>query len=150
MEDDQTDPEMVLLVLMERAFKGPTHEGVRILDWAPQLKRVLKCVRENDPMTMELRGEIERLRAELAECRAKHMDELLVLSETAKAERESRAELAECKRDAERYRWLRSESCPWPGVFSIEGADDYGWYAICEGDLDQAIDDALAAKEKVK
>ena len=65
MEDDQTDPEMVLLVLMERAFKGPTHEGVRILDWAPQLKRVLKCVRENDPMTMELRGEIERLRAEL-------------------------------------------------------------------------------------
>ena len=64
MEDDQTDPEMVLLVLMERAFKGPTHEGVRILDWAPQLKRVLKCVRENDPMTMELRGEIERLRAE--------------------------------------------------------------------------------------
>ena len=122
MEDDQTDPEMVLLVLMERAFKGPTHEGVRILDWAPQLKRVLKCVRENDPMTMELRGEIERLRAELAEC----------------------------KRDAERYRWLRSESCPWPDVFSIEGADDYGWYAICEGDLDQAIDDALAAKEKVK
>ena len=61
-----------------------------------------------------------------------------------------RAELAECRRDAERYRWLRSESCPWPGVFSIEGADDYGWYAICEGDLDQAIDDALAAKEKVK
>lgn len=56
------------------------------------------------------------------------------------------AELAECRRDAERYRWLRSESCPWPGVFSIEGADDYGWYAICEGDLDQAIDDALAAK----
>ena len=61
-----------------------------------------------------------------------------------------RAELAECRRDAGRYRWLRSESCPWPGVFSIEGADDYGWYAICEGDLDQAIDDALAAKEKVK
>ena len=57
-----------------------------------------------------------------------------------------RAELAECKRDAERYRWLRSESCPWPGVFSFEGADDYGWDAICEGDLDQAIDDALAAK----
>ena len=65
MEDDQTDPEMVLLVLMERAFKGPTHEGVRILDWAPQLKRVLQCVRENDPVYGVLRDDIERLRAEL-------------------------------------------------------------------------------------
>lgn len=37
------------------------------------------------------------LRAELVECRAKHMDDLLVLGETAKAERELRAELAECK-----------------------------------------------------
>ena len=59
---------------------------------------------------------------------------------------ELEAELAECRRDSERYRWLRSESCPWPGVFSLEGADDYGWHAVCEGDLDQAIDDALAVK----
>ena len=86
---------------------------------------------------------------------SKHPDhyEKVVVVEEEHANREIerlRAELAECKRDAERYRWLRSESCPWPGVFSIEGADDYGWYAICEGDLDQAIDDALAAKEKVK
>ena len=50
MDDDQTCPESVLLVLMERAFRGPTHEGVRTLDWQPQLKRVLKCVRENDPI----------------------------------------------------------------------------------------------------
>ena len=130
MEDDQTDPEMVLLVLMERAFKGPTHEGVRILDWAPQLKRVLKCVRENDPMTMELRGEIERLRAELetermrlvacsvialantpesaASARGMHPDyQSPYCDDVARAvDREIalRAELEECRRGAERYR----------------------------------------------
>lgn len=43
---------------------------------------------------LELCREIDRLRAELVECRAKHMDDLLVLGETAKAERELRAELA--------------------------------------------------------
>ena len=80
----------------------------------------------------DMLDEIRRLRADLVECRAKHMDDLLVLGETAKAERELRAELAgmtdhrraymeraerweascaravaelvECKRDAERYR----------------------------------------------
>ena len=64
MDDDQTCPESVLLVLMERAFRDPTHEGVRILDWQPQLKRVLQCVRENDPVYGVLRDDIERLRAE--------------------------------------------------------------------------------------
>lgn len=88
-------------------------------------------------------AEITRLRHDIE----RH---IAIASEHATECERLRAELAECKRDAERYRWLRSESCPWPGVFSIEGADDYGWYAICEGDLDQAIDDALAAKEKVK
>ena len=55
--------------------------------------------------------ELERLRAELAECRAKHMDDLLVLGETAKAERELRAELAECKRDNERLHVAMCQSC---------------------------------------
>ena len=42
--------------------------------------------------------ELVTLRAKLAECRAKHMNELLVLTETAKAERELRAKLAEFKK----------------------------------------------------
>ena len=106
MEDDQTDPEMVLLVLMERAFKGPTHEGVRILDWAPQLKRVLKCVRENDPMTMELRGEIERLRAELE---ASETELRIVRASQAESNAEVerlRAELAECRKELARVPML--------------------------------------------
>lgn len=71
MDDDQTCPEQVLLVLMERALRGPTHEGVRTLDWQPQLKRVLQCVRENDPVTIAMREENDSLRAELAELRDK-------------------------------------------------------------------------------
>lgn len=99
MDDDQTCPESVLLVLMERAFKGPTHEGVRILDWAPQLKRVLKCVRENDPMTMELRGEIKRLRTEL---------------EASDTElRIARASQAESNAEVERLRAELAEATAW-------------------------------------
>lgn len=43
-----------------------------------------------------LEAERDRLASRLKECRAKHMDDLLALSATAKAERELRAELAEC------------------------------------------------------
>ena len=130
MEDDQTDPEMVLLVLMERAFKGPTHEGVRILDWAPQLKRVLKCVRENDPMTMELRGEIERLRAELEASET----ELRIV----------RASQAESNAEVER---LRAELAVARSELAVSVdhlsrlANAYG----CE-DFTTAVDAALAAK----
>ena len=130
MEDDQTDPEMVLLVLMERAFKGPTHEGVRILDWAPQLKRVLKCVRENDPMTMELRGEIERLRAELEASET----ELRIV----------RASQAESNAEVERLRTelavARADLAVSVGHLS-RLAEAYG----CD-DFTSAIDAALAAK----
>lgn len=65
MDDDQTCPEQVLLVLMERAFRGPTHEGVRTLDWQPQLKRVLRCVRENDPLFVSMSERIGELENEL-------------------------------------------------------------------------------------
>ena len=134
MEDDQTDPEMVLLVLMERAFKGPTHEGVRILDWAPQLKRVLKCVRENDPMTMELRGEIERLRAELEASET----ELRIV----------RASQAESNAEVERLRTelavARADLAVSVGHLS-RLAEAYG----CD-DFTSAIDAALAAKEETK
>ena len=134
MEDDQTDPEMVLLVLMERAFKGPTHEGVRILDWAPQLKRVLKCVRENDPMTMELRGEIERLRAELEASET----ELRIV----------RASQAESNAEVERLRTelavARADLAGSVGHLS-RLAEAYG----CD-DFTSAIDAALAAKEETK
>ena len=136
------------------------------------IDEILACLRAWEPavrvlgnvLTGEAIEAIERLRAEISTAEAFHKVAVaernyerqradILESATIKALEDRdrlRAELAECKRDAERYRWLRSESCPWPGVFSIEGADDYGWYAICEGDLDQAIDDALAAKEKVK
>lgn len=66
MDDDQTCPEQVLLVLMERAFRGPTHEGVRTLDWQPQLKRVLRCVREHDPLFISMSERIAELENELA------------------------------------------------------------------------------------
>ena len=80
--------------------------------------------------------EIERLRAELAECRAKHMDDLLVLGETAKAERELRAELAECKRDMDAddlpdCRMCRFFRCDDIGPFCLEEDE-----RICtDGDL---------------
>lgn len=65
MDDDQTCPESVLLILMERAFRGPEYAGTQIRDWQPHMKRVLQCVRENDPVVAKLRTEIERLNAEL-------------------------------------------------------------------------------------
>ena len=80
--------------------------------------------------------ELERLRAELAECRAKHMDDLLVLGETAKAERELRAELAECKRDMDAddlpdCRMCRFFRCDDIGPFCLEEDE-----RICtDGDL---------------
>jgi len=74
--------------------------------------------------------------AELAECRAKHMDDLLVLGETAKAERELRAELARYRRDASRYRWLRHYG-PLFGSARI---------ARSPATLDRMIDHALAAE----
>ena len=58
-----------------------------------------------------------------------------------------RSELAECRKDAARYQWLRSINCPWPGVFQHEGNDDYGWSAIAGQDLDAAIDAAMAGGE---
>lgn len=66
MDDDQTCPEQVLLVLMERAFRGPTHEGVRTLDWRPHMKRVLQCVREHDPLFISMSERIAELENELA------------------------------------------------------------------------------------
>lgn len=68
MDDDQTCPESVLLVAMERAFRGPEYAGTQTRDWQPHMKRVLQCVRENDPMITELRAEIERERMRLAAC----------------------------------------------------------------------------------
>lgn len=67
MDDDQTCPESVLLILMERAFRGPEYVGTQTRDWQPHMKRVLQCVRENDPMVIDLRTEIERLTTVLAD-----------------------------------------------------------------------------------
>lgn len=61
MSDDQTDPECVLLLLMERKFRGPEYENVQTGDWRPHMARVLQCVRENDPMVAGLRWHVEAL-----------------------------------------------------------------------------------------
>lgn len=65
MDDDNTDPENVLLVLMERAFRGAEYENAQTKDWQPHMKRVLQCVRENDPMVHELRRVIATLEYKL-------------------------------------------------------------------------------------
>ena len=58
MDDDQTCPEHVLLLAMERAFRGPEYKDTMTSDWQPHLKRVLQCVRENDPVAESFRAEI--------------------------------------------------------------------------------------------
>lgn len=61
MDDDQTDPECVLLLLMERAFRGPAYANAQTRDWRTHMARVLQCVRENDPMVAGLHWHIEAL-----------------------------------------------------------------------------------------
>lgn len=61
MNDDQTDPECVLLLLMERKFRGPEYENAQTRDWRAHMARVLQCVRENDPMIAGLRWHVEAL-----------------------------------------------------------------------------------------
>ena len=64
--------------------------------------------------------------------------------ESLSAEVESlRAELAEVRRDAERYRWLRSDDCPF-SCYEQEGPDNWGWCPTSSRDLDEAIDAAMA------
>lgn len=57
-----------------------------------------------------------------------------------------RAELAECKRDAERYRWLREKIEN--DDFLIARASERCLAAWCGDDPDVYIDAALAAKEE--
>lgn len=64
MDDDQTDPECVLLLAMERAFRGPEYANTKTKDWRTHMARVLNCVRWNDPMLHDLRAELARLQAE--------------------------------------------------------------------------------------
>lgn len=61
MDDDQTCPEHVLLVAMERAFRGPAYANAQTRDWRTHMARVLQCVRENDPMVACLRWHVEAL-----------------------------------------------------------------------------------------
>ena len=57
-----------------------------------------------------------------------------------------RAELAECKRDAERYRWLRERIEN--DDFLIARASEWCLTSWCEDDPDRYIDAILAAKEE--
>lgn len=101
-------------------------------------------------------AEIERLQAELAEAK-KFKDGMLdVLGGACPNDHRStpfeefkgctpclRAELAEARRDAERYRWLRSDDCPF-SCYEQEGPDNWGWCPTSSRDLDEAIDAAMA------
>jgi len=107
--------------------------------------------------------EIERLRAEISTAEAFHKVAVaernyerqradILESATIKALEDRdrlRAELAECKRDAERYRWLRgtvpessSRWARWRLECWISGA----WHELRGLHLDTCIDAALAAK----
>lgn len=104
-------------------------------------------------------AEIERLQAELAEAK-KFKDGMLdVLGGACPNDHRStpfeefkgctpclRDELAEARRDAERYRWLRSDDCPF-SCYEQEGPDNWGWCPTSSRDLDEAIDAAMAGGE---
>ena len=63
--------------------------------------------------------------------------------EVAREIEKLRAELVEARRDAERYRWLRSDDCPF-SCYEQEGPDNWGWCPTSSRDLDEAIDAAMA------
>ncbi len=71
MDDDQTDPEIVLLLAMERAFRGPEYKDTQTRDWRLHLKRVLQCVRENDPMLLAFNDAYAELAAEVAQLKVR-------------------------------------------------------------------------------
>ena len=82
---------------------------------------------------------------------SKHPDhyEKVVVVEEEHANREIerlRAELAECKRDAERYRWLRRARMNVDVL--VREDEDSVWIDMHGWDLDAYVDAALAAKEE--
>lgn len=103
--------------------------GLRLAGGQPT--QSLTCMNCHSRM-LEAADEIDRLRAELAECRAKHMDDLLALSATAKAERELRAKLAECRAWILRH-GEHDQNC---GVFDL---DDEGRHCACTCGLAAAL-----------
>lgn len=52
-------------------------------------------------------------------------------------------ELAECRKDAERYRFLRKGTHDFPAVYLQSGSDDSGWFPSDGTDIDVAIDAAI-------
>ena len=57
-----------------------------------------------------------------------------------------RAELAEAKRDAERYRWLRRPRIGWDVLHQKD--EDSRWMDLCGQNLDAEIDAAMAGGAK--
>lgn len=88
--DDQTCPEHVLLLAMERAFRGPDYSAAQTRDWRPHMERVLRCVRENDPYVLELREGLNTSRSNW--------------EQAAEEMREADAEIARLTRELEEAR----------------------------------------------
>ena len=99
----------------------------------------------------EAADRIERLERELAEWRRLETDPAFVWSNMTRGIIATPKEIAEAKRDAERYRWLRGDvptySNRWPR-WRIEhwqkGAVAMGWDSTLGEKLDSAIDAAIA------
>jgi len=88
MYDDQMDPESVLLLAMEWAFRGPEYKGTQTTDWQAHMKRVLQCVRENDPAIQALYEALGKASLELAQEQKRYhfcwnqMTQLVEIAET--------------------------------------------------------------------
>lgn len=111
------------------------------MDIVTRLKQLAHAVADEDWSEFSLRVPADSER-----------DADLVLLRASKEIESLRAELAECKRDAERYRWIRgnvpSHSTRWSRwkVEYFYGAS--GWNDLRHAKLDAEIDAALAAKGK--
>ena len=81
---------------------------------------------------------IERLQTQLTETRdlAEHW---MIIAE------QRRVELGKCRKDAERYRWLRESDWTTDGILSIHWSSEDSEHYI-EAELDAAIDAAMEAK----
>ena len=116
---------------------------------------VVRLLAERTHMRTELLQDIERLTAELAECKDMQKVDQRVLEQLTETRdlaehwmiiaEQRRVELGGCRKDAERYRWLRESDWTTDGILSIHWSSEDSEHYI-EAELDAAIDAAMEAK----